>query len=240
MLLSIGLTSVLTAPHTADEQISAKPSYNEVVLKKELKGYTYVIYYEKLSYSKLIKQFDENKKREDAKLRERLRQQQIEREHQRIAEEKRQRELAQQKAQRLAEIRAEEERKVRLQAPVREREQKSTTQQPSTSSIKEALNIEFSYYTAYCNGCSGVTATGINVRNTVYYQGMRIIATDPRIIPTWSIVQFELDNSIVKAIALDTGGYIKGHKIDMLVESTSEAYKRGRHIKRVEIIRYGK
>lgn len=112
--------------------------------------------------------------------------------------------------------------------------QKSTSQQ-------RQLSIEFTYYVALCDtGCSGVTATGHDVRKSIYYNGMRIVATDPNVIPTYSIIEFVLGGTKVKAIALDTGGAIKGNKIDMLVASQGEAMKMGRNTKSVTIIRSGK
>ncbi|OLP64405.1 hypothetical protein BACPU_26300 [Bacillus pumilus] len=112
--------------------------------------------------------------------------------------------------------------------------QKATSQQ-------RKISIEFTYYVALCDtGCSGVTATGHDVRKSIYYNGMRIVATDPNVIPTYSIIEFVLGGTKVKAIALDTGGAIKGNKIDMLVATQGEAMKMGRNTKNVTIIRSGK
>lgn len=102
------------------------------------------------------------------------------------------------------------------------------------------MTIEASYYTAKCNGCTGITKTEVDVRNTTAYQGMRIIATDPRVIPLWSILEIKTKTGSYKAISLDTGGYIKGNKMDVLVSSTKEALKLGRHNVQVKIIRKGK
>src|SRR5690606_26004776 len=108
------------------------------------------------------------------------------------------------------------------------KERKSVNKEISDSS-GNWITIEASYYTAKCKGCSGFTKTEIDVRNTVTYQGMRIIATDPNVIPLWSIVEIKTKNGSYKAIALDTGGAIRHHKIDVLVSSTKEAINLGRH-----------
>lgn len=113
-------------------------------------------------------------------------------------------------------------------------------QEPQPTSVQGSKSIEFTYYTATCAGCSGVTATGIDVRSTTQYNGMYVIAVDPGVIPLWSIVQFEYNGSMVKAIALDTGGAIKGNRIDMLVGSESQAQSLGRGTKNIQILRYGK
>lgn len=106
---------------------------------------------------------------------------------------------------------------------------------------RQTINAEFTYYTAFCDtGCIGVTASGYDVSSTIYYEGMRIVATDPQVIPMHSILEFEFNGEIVKAIALDTGGAIKGNRIDMLVGSRKEAYALGRNTKEVTILRLGK
>src|SRR5690625_2647308 len=101
--------------------------------------------------------------------------------------------------------------------------------------------FEATYYSAFCpTGCTGVTATGIDVSNTIYHEGNRIVAVDPSVIPLRSIVHITLANGdSFEAIAGDTGGDIKGNRIDVLVESRSKAYELGRQSATVEIIRRG-
>lgn len=90
--------------------------------------------------------------------------------------------------------------------------------------------VEASAYVALCReGCTGVTATGINVRNRTKVNGYYIVAVDPDVIPLGSIVK--LNGKYYTA--QDTGGAINGYKIDVLVASEEEAYAFGR--KRVEI-----
>ncbi len=106
---------------------------------------------------------------------------------------------------------------------------------PTTSS----MTVDASGYIALCTeGCTGKTRSGYNVKNTIYYQGMRIIATDTDVIPMYSIV--EIEGFSDKFIALDTGGYIEGNKIDILFESTNDAIEFGRKDLKLNIIRYGK
>ncbi|ULT59659.1 ubiquitin-like domain-containing protein [Neobacillus drentensis] len=82
-------------------------------------------------------------------------------------------------------------------------------------------------YTAYCNGCSGHTATGLNLRAN---PNMKVIAVDPRIIPLGSKVYVE---GYGYAVAADTGGAIKGYIVDLLMPSHADAYRWGR--KKVKI-----
>ena len=68
-------------------------------------------------------------------------------------------------------------------------------------------------YTAYCNGCSGTTATGVNLRAN---PNAKVIAVDPRVIPLGTKVYVE---GYGYAVAADTGGAIKGNKIDVFFPS---------------------
>ena len=99
--------------------------------------------------------------------------------------------------------------------------------------------FEATFYTAFCpTGCTGVTATGVDVSNTIYHEGKRIIAVDPSVIPLGSHVKVTLeDGTSFEATAQDTGGDIKGKRIDILVASRDEAYKLGRQSAKVEIIK---
>ncbi|MFJ7936792.1 ubiquitin-like domain-containing protein [Sporosarcina sp. NPDC096371] len=85
-------------------------------------------------------------------------------------------------------------------------------------------------YTAYCNGCSGVTKTGINLRSN---PDLKVIAVDPSVIPLGSKVWVE---GYGYAVAGDTGGAIKGMKIDLHVPTKNEAYKFGRRQVKMKII----
>ncbi len=69
-----------------------------------------------------------------------------------------------------------------------------------------------------CNGSWG-SKTALGTTMTPY----RTIAVDPKVIPLGSKV--EINGKIY--IAEDTGGAIKGNRIDMCVSSHSEAYRRG-------------
>ncbi|WP_317646290.1 ubiquitin-like domain-containing protein [Sporosarcina sp. GW1-11] len=87
-----------------------------------------------------------------------------------------------------------------------------------------------SAYTAYCNGCSGITATGINLRAN---PNMKLIAVDPRVIPLGSKVWVE---GYGYAIAGDTGGAIKGNRIDLHMPTKEAAYQFGRRQVKIKVI----
>ncbi|WP_052404766.1 G5 and 3D domain-containing protein [Bacillus rubiinfantis] len=85
-------------------------------------------------------------------------------------------------------------------------------------------------YTAYCSGCSGRTATGFNLRAN---PNAKVIAVDPRIIPLGTKVYVE---GYGYAVAADTGGAIKGYKIDLFMPSKADAYRWGRKKVKIRIL----
>ncbi|WP_156292050.1 3D domain-containing protein [Oceanobacillus salinisoli] len=86
----------------------------------------------------------------------------------------------------------------------------------------KTFSVEATAYTAYCTGCSGITATGVNLKEN---PNEKVIAVDPTIIPLGTKVHVE---GYGYAIAADTGGAIKGNKIDIHVPTKDEAYNWGR------------
>lgn len=85
-------------------------------------------------------------------------------------------------------------------------------------------------YTPNCNGCSGISATGINLKSGT---GLKVIAVDPSVIKLGSKVWVE---GYGTAIAGDTGGAIKGNRIDILVQSESQASNWGVRKVRVKVL----
>lgn len=107
--------------------------------------------------------------------------------------------------------------------------------EPVSVSRGEASSKEFfveaTAYTANCNGCSGKTATGFDLRSN---PNAKIIAVDPNVIPLGAKVWVE---GYGYAIAADTGGNINGHKIDVFFPSKSEAYSWGRKKVKIKILK---
>jgi 3D (Asp-Asp-Asp) domain-containing protein len=94
-------------------------------------------------------------------------------------------------------------------------------------------------YTADCaEGCSGITKTGLDVRHRTHIDGKRIIATDPSVIPLGTTVELRFkDGTLERAIALDTGGAIKGTLIDYLISDNASALQFGRQRIQIRIIK---
>lgn len=108
----------------------------------------------------------------------------------------------------------------------------------SRANAGEWMNIEATAYTPYCTGCSGITKNGHNLRKSLYKDGKRVIATDPRLIPMGTTVEVKLKNGqTFIATAQDTGGAIKGHRIDISHQTKKEAYAFGRQMVQVRILK---
>ncbi|WP_216831186.1 G5 and 3D domain-containing protein [Alkalihalobacterium elongatum] len=106
----------------------------------------------------------------------------------------------------------------------------STSNSSSTSPSGKTMTVTATAYTANCNGCSGITATGINLKNN---RNMKVIAVDPNVIPLGSRVHVE---GYGTAIAGDTGGAIRGNKIDVHVPTKNEAYRWGNRTVKITIL----
>jgi len=110
-------------------------------------------------------------------------------------------------------------------APATEKpkESSATEQAASTSSStsQKEITVTATAYTATCEGCSGITSTGINLLEN---PDAKVISVDPSVIPLGSKVHVE---GYGEAIAGDTGGAIKGNKIDIFIPSKQEAINYG-------------
>ena len=107
----------------------------------------------------------------------------------------------------------------------------------ASQSTGRTIRVEATHYTAFCAGCIGITAAGYDVRNTIYAKGLRVVAVDPRVIPLGSKVRVSTPYGSFDAIAGDTGGAIKGNRIDILVGSRGEALNLGRVGATVTVLR---
>lgn len=99
-----------------------------------------------------------------------------------------------------------------------------------TSDVERTMTVEATAYTAYCNGCSGTTANGTDLRANPH---LKVIAVDPRVIPLGTKVWVE---GYGEAVAADTGGAIKGNKIDVFIPNKSGAYEWGRRTVTIKIL----
>lgn len=102
--------------------------------------------------------------------------------------------------------------------------------------LGETVNVTATAYTAYCNGCTGETKTGIDVRHVT----PKIIAVDPTLIPLKSKVELIVGGKSQGIYsAEDIGGAIKGNKIDILYPTTQSAYAFGVQEVELRIVELG-
>ena len=97
--------------------------------------------------------------------------------------------------------------------------------------VTKTFKVSASAYTAYCKGCSGYSKTGINLRKD---SSLKVISVDPKVIPLGTKVWVE---GYGIAVAGDTGGSIKGKKIDILVANNKTAYNWGRRTVTVKLLK---
>ncbi|MED4284535.1 3D domain-containing protein [Priestia megaterium] len=100
-----------------------------------------------------------------------------------------------------------------------------------SSNVVKEFKVTATAYTANCKGCSGKTAIGIDLKKN---PNQKVISVDPNVIKLGSKVYVE---GYGTAIAADTGGAIKGNKIDVLLPSQKEALKWGRKTVKVQILK---
>ncbi|MDF2035638.1 LysM peptidoglycan-binding domain-containing protein [Cytobacillus oceanisediminis] len=114
--------------------------------------------------------------------------------------------------------------------PAAEAEAEAPAESANKETAHNVLNMEATAYTADCEGCSGITATGINLKEN---PDQKVISVDPNVIPLGTKVHVE---GYGNAVAGDTGGAIKGNKIDIFMPSQEDAINFGRKTVKVTIL----
>lgn len=119
---------------------------------------------------------------------------------------------------------------------------KATTRKTETQKVG---TYKLTHYGPDCKGCSGNTASGYKVTNTIYYNdkiygNLRIVAMSG-VMPLYSVIKiknYKLGGDIY-AIVLDRG--VGSGVIDLLVESESKASNLGiqKNVE-IEVLRNGK
>lgn len=113
--------------------------------------------------------------------------------------------------------------------PVSAQAEKTTTAAKPAAATNQ-ITVEATAYTANCTGCSGITKTGVNLKTN---PDAKVIAVDPSVIPLGSKVYVE---GYGYATAEDTGGAIKGNRIDVFIPTQEGALEWGRKQVNVTIL----
>ncbi|MDP4084948.1 MAG: LysM peptidoglycan-binding domain-containing protein [Bacillota bacterium] len=117
----------------------------------------------------------------------------------------------------------------RTSQPVKPTVMAAKTVEHITSNVK-TISVKATAYTANCPGCSGKTKLGIDLKAN---PNAKVISVDPSVIPLGSKVYVE---GYGYATAADTGGAIKGKRIDVFIPSEAEAVNFGAKQLTVKII----
>lgn len=105
------------------------------------------------------------------------------------------------------------------------------TLEASDSQVSAQYTMTSTAYTANCEGCSGITATGINLKDN---PNQKVVAVDPNVIPLGSKVWVE---GYGTAIAGDKGSAIKGNKIDVFIPNHDQAIAYGKKQVQVKVLK---
>ena len=115
------------------------------------------------------------------------------------------------------------------------------------SNVVDVFYGTITAYVSYCEGCIGITASGYDVRNTIYYEDsnygkLRIIAAD-KSIPFGTIVKISNIGEEIIAIVLDRGGAIGFNNFsqaDLLCVNEYVSFDFGKkNNAKFEVLRYG-
>ena len=105
----------------------------------------------------------------------------------------------------------------------------------TVSETKESDNSYKAIYTMEATAYTGDTTTATGVTPVRNPNGLSTIAVDPSIIPLGSKVYIP---GYGEAVAADTGGAIKGHRIDLFLNSENECINWGRQNVTLYILAY--
>lgn len=104
-----------------------------------------------------------------------------------------------------------------------------STEKPATA---EVFRVPAQTYTATAYSLRGRTASG-----RVVSRGL--IAADPRVLPLGTRVRLEAGNWSGEYLVADTGGAVRGRKIDIWTPTTREAMQFGKRIVRLTVLEFG-
>lgn len=122
---------------------------------------------------------------------------------------------------------------VHTQAPVQSEPKKETVAQKPQGKTITVLATAYTADPAENGGTYGGVVKTAMGHNLSANPGMKMVAVDPRVIPLGSRIYVE---GYGEAIAGDTGGAIKGNRIDVLMPSKSQSSDWGRKTVQVTIL----
>ena len=132
-------------------------------------------------------------------------------------------------------IREEHLKNLITQIEIQERILEKEPQPEANISIGDWQEYEATGYTSLDTGVNNISAIGMDIERWSSY--FNFVAVDPRLIPYGSVVLVELDE-ITPFLAVDTGGAIRGYKLDLyFVNDLQAALEFGRQNVRAKVIK---
>lgn len=139
---------------------------------------------------------------------------------------------------RLAKVELDKQREIRREMKMKKKQVATVSRSNEYKGVNENLGtFNVSWYGANCTGCSGITSSGIPVKNTITHQGYGVAAADWSVIPSYSVIEVE---GYGRYIVLDKGGAIKGARLDLLTSSEAKSKEYGRQQLKVTVLRWGR
>jgi len=102
----------------------------------------------------------------------------------------------------------------------------------SEAKLVESISVPARSYTATAYSLRGRTASGRPVARG-------LIAADPSVLPLGTRVRLEAGNWSGEYLVADTGGAVRGRKIDIWTPTTREAMQFGKRIVRLTVLEFG-
>ncbi|WP_340371493.1 LysM peptidoglycan-binding domain-containing protein [Peribacillus sp. FSL E2-0218] len=126
---------------------------------------------------------------------------------------------------------AEQAKPAEQEKPAEQPEKADSNQESNDQAgVEKELTVRATAYTADCQGCSGTTATGVDLKAN---PNAKVISVDPSVIPLGSKVYVE---GYGYATAADTGSAIKGNRVDLFVPNEQDANNWGVKNVKVQIL----
>jgi 3D (Asp-Asp-Asp) domain-containing protein len=136
----------------------------------------------------------------------------------------------------LSKLRAQNEIKQNLAEVIGKVESPAPTADPASATANRTAEepgvVAASPYVATAYSLRGRTASGRMVSRG-------LIAADPRVLPLGSRVRLDHPGYSGEYLVADTGGAIRGRRIDIWTPSTSEAMRFGRRTVKLTVLSYG-
>jgi 3D (Asp-Asp-Asp) domain-containing protein len=103
---------------------------------------------------------------------------------------------------------------------------------PDPPSPMASESNQYTRFVATAYSDRGTTASGVFVNTG-------IVAADPKVLPIGSVIEMKLGSHSGIYTVLDTGGFIKGNRIDIYVPDTERALEFGRRQVKIRVLRHG-